>query len=335
MYQRCGCRDTVDGRKLGTRCPKLHDPWHGSWYLALDTPNVALGERERIRRGGYASREAAEQALEALRGPVHRDGGMITVEGWLTTWLDGRVRVRESTLRSYEQLSRNHLIPHLGRIPLRELGSRQITAMLEAIRQFSQAANRPVSDGTVARIHATLRAALNSAVREGLIEHNPARLVQLPRTRRPQAVVWTEERITQWQLDGQRPPVAVWTAAQTAQFLSSIRAHRLYAVYHLIALRGLRRGETAGLRWCDVDLDGKILTISQQIQRVGGHITQCATKTDSSRRTVAPPSQYCAATRPPSRLKPAPATSRFPATSSPTSKEGHSTPTSSPACSTT
>ena len=48
--------------------------------------------------------------------------------------------------------------------------------------------------------------------------------------------------------------MAVWTAAQTAQFLTRVRGHRLYAAFHLIALRGLRRGEAAGLRWCDVDL---------------------------------------------------------------------------------
>jgi integrase len=39
--------------------------------------------------------------------------------------------------------------------------------------------------------------------------------------------------------------------------------HRLYAVFHLIALRGLRRGEAAGLRWCDVDLEGSAAMISQ------------------------------------------------------------------------
>ena len=55
----------------------------------------------------------------------------------------------------------------------------------------------------------------------------------------------------------------VLPAAQTAQFLQAIAGHRLYAAYHLIALRGLRRGEAAGLRWCDVDLDGKTAMISQ------------------------------------------------------------------------
>ncbi len=65
--------------------------------------------------------------------------------------------------------------------------------------------------------------------------------------RRPRAVVWTRERIEHWERTGERPPVAVWTAAQTAQFLDSIEDHRLYAAYHLIALRGLRRVEAAGL----------------------------------------------------------------------------------------
>jgi integrase len=49
-------------------------------------------------------------------------------------------------------------------------------------------------------------------------------------------------------------PVAVWTSAQTARFLNAIRGHQLYGAYHLIALRGLRRCEAAGLRWCDIDL---------------------------------------------------------------------------------
>jgi integrase len=45
-----------------------------------------------------------------------------------------------------------------------------------------------------------------------------------------------------------------------------VAAHRLYAAYHLIALRGLRRGEACGLRWCDIDLDTGTAIISWQLQ---------------------------------------------------------------------
>jgi hypothetical protein len=82
----------------------------------------------------------------------------------------------------------------------------------------------------------------------GLISDNPAVRAELPRARRPRAVVWTPYRVGQWRRSGERPPVAVWTTVQTATFLTSIRQHRLYAAYHLIALRGLRRGEAAWLR---------------------------------------------------------------------------------------
>lgn len=84
-----------------------------------------------------------------------------------------------------------------------------------------------------------------------------------------------------------RPPVAVWTAGQTSQFLHSIRSHRLYAAFHLIALRGLRRGEAAGLRWCDVDLDAGIATIVQQLQQYDGQLVVCPPKTARSVRTIA------------------------------------------------
>src|SRR5712692_3152716 len=159
--------------------------------------------------------------------------------------------------------------------------------MFTAIIRQHQALGTPVSAAMLNRIRATLRAALNAAVRRGLITGNLASRAELPRARRPRAVVWTPGRVEHWQRTGERPPVAVWTAAQTAQFLHAIAGHRLYAAFHLIALRGLRRGEAAGLRWCDVDLDGKVAVISQQLQQYGGRLAVCPPKTAHSVRVIA------------------------------------------------
>lgn len=79
--------------------------------------------------------------------------------------------------------------------------------------------------------------------------------MKLPRGARPHAVVWTKRRVKEWKRTGVRPAVAVWTPAQLARFLASIAGHRLFAVFHLIAMRGLHRGEACGLRWEDLDLD--------------------------------------------------------------------------------
>jgi hypothetical protein len=67
-------------------------------------------------------------------------------------------------------------------------------------------------------VYATLRAALNRAVRDGLIPVNPALAAKHGGARRPRAVVWTEDWIKQWREDGIRPAVAVWTAPQSTAF---------------------------------------------------------------------------------------------------------------------
>ncbi|TDB95190.1 site-specific integrase [Actinomadura sp. 7K534] len=159
--------------------------------------------------------------------------------------------------------------------------------MFQVITREHQAAGRRLSAATLDRIRATLRAALNATLRAGLVEENPASPVALPPTRRPRAVVWTAARVQHWRKTGERPAVAVWTAAQTAQFLDAIAAHRLYAAYHLIALRGLRRGEAAGLRWCDVDLDEGTAVICRQSQPRDGRLTVCPPKTAHSTRVIA------------------------------------------------
>jgi integrase len=141
---------------------------------------------------------------------------------------------------------------------LRELTQARVQAMFTALIRTHGAAGRPLRAGTLQRIHATLRAALNAAVRRGLLDRKPARYVELPLGRRPHAVVWTPPRIGQWRATGEHPRVAVWMAQRTATFLRGIREHRLYPLFHLVALLGLRR-EVAGLRWSDLDLDAGYL----------------------------------------------------------------------------
>jgi integrase len=48
-----------------------------------------------------------------------------------------------------------------------------------------------------------------------------------------------------------------------------VEGHRLYALFHLIALRGPRRGEAAGLALSSLDLDAGTLTVPGQLQQPG------------------------------------------------------------------
>jgi site-specific recombinase XerD len=127
----------------------------------------------------------------------------------LRYWLSTRASIRPGTLRAYTQHVEGHLIPLLGRFRLAELTSRQVTALFAALGAADTRYGRRPAPATLHRIRATLRAALNVAIRDGLLADNPARRVALPSPRRPQPRVWTAQRVQAWQRSGQRLPVAV------------------------------------------------------------------------------------------------------------------------------
>ncbi len=286
VFRRCGCRDQTTGRLLGVRCPKLKSARHGSWYFSADLPSAA-GERRRVRRGGFTTRAAAVAALEALSGPAPAGARGLTTGEWLGRWLASRVSLRASTSRGYAVHVRGYLVPYLGGIPLGELSPADVQQMFSAIIRGEAALGRPVSAATLRRIHATLRAALNAAVRAGLLISNPGRWPELPAAVRPRPQVWTPALTERWQQEGWRPVVGVWTAGQTAAFLAQVRDHRLYALFHLVALRGLRRGEAAGLTWSDLDLRAGTLAVTRQLQQLGGRMVAGPPKSDAGRRVIA------------------------------------------------
>ncbi|MFK4043170.1 tyrosine recombinase XerC [Nonomuraea wenchangensis] len=173
---------------------------------------------------------------------------------------------------------------------------------------------RPVGPTTMHRIRATLRHALNIAIcQDRLLDFNPAAVVELAPAVRPKPVIWTQEKVMQWHKDhaayldrcrraregkrvnpvavyigAPRPsPVMVWTPEQTNTFLAYVRKDRLFVLYRLIAMRGLRRGEGVGLRWPDVIFDRSRIGIHWQITQLGWEPIQGTPKTDASDREIA------------------------------------------------
>jgi integrase len=288
IVKRCGCLEPGTRRRLGRRCLRLSERGHGSWYFHCSVTTI-FGRRERVRRGGYGTRREAEAARDELleRSRAERTSATWTVARWLRYWLSTRTRIRPSTLRSYTEHVDRHLIPHIGRTRLGELTGRDVAAMFAALSTTDTRFGRPPTPATLHRIRATLRSALNAAIRDGLLRDNPARHIELPTPRRPQPQVWTDNRIEAWRRGEARPSVAVWTARQLAAFFEVVREDRLFAMWWLIALRGLRRGEAAGLRWIDVDLNQRVVVIEQQRIAYGRTVAVGPPKTRASRRTIA------------------------------------------------
>jgi integrase len=289
VFRRCGCTDLTTGRRLGGRCPRLSDPTHGSWYFSVQLPSQKPG-RTRFRQGGFRTARQAVTARDqvlasAVAGISPRQ---ITVEQWLRRWLQSLPgRVRRSTAAGYGIHVHRYLIPYLGRYPLTGLQPAHVEAMFTAIGAQPTRSGTPISAATMHRVRATLRRALNMAIREQLLVVNPARLVLLPHPRRNRPQPWSASRVAARCQDGQRPTVSVWTPDQLARFLVFAHDDPLYALCWLAALRGLRRGELCALRWTDLDLAEGTLTVNHNVAHDHGRPYLDEPKTAAGQRTIA------------------------------------------------
>ncbi|MCZ1019858.1 tyrosine-type recombinase/integrase [Streptomyces noursei] len=164
-------------------------------------------------------------------------------------------------------------------------------AWKQARRALKEAVAKPRQDtgpGTQKRYLNCLAAALGDAVSEKLITQNWAKLVVLPKYERPEALVWTDERVARWRETGERPgPVMVWTPEQTGQFLDAAVDHPMYILWHLMVYRALRRGEATGLSWNELDMTKGVAHITEQlVTDYSNTVRQDTPKSRSGRRAV-------------------------------------------------
>ena len=197
----------------------------------------------------------------------HLDGPLATTQKWrlgtyLDYWLEEVVKPnrRPNTYAQCETIARLYLKPHLGRFYLEHLTTPTVQTYLNS------AINRGLTLPRAQVIKKVLSAALTRALREELVTRNVARLVELP----------TYEPVE----------VQPWSLTEAKAFLNAASESRYAAAYFLLLFYGLRRGEVLGLRWQDVDVQGGILRIRQQLLRVGRQLLIGPLKTRAGKRDL-------------------------------------------------
>ncbi|WP_329119323.1 tyrosine-type recombinase/integrase [Streptomyces sp. NBC_01465] len=197
--------------------------------------------------------------------------------------------IRDANAQILEQnAQRRTAIDELAAVPWKGTDNRARRKAMKAAIDAMPPFRRITGPSTRQHIKATLRAALNDAIGQQIITFNPAAHVEIDSVRKPKALVWTDERVAKWQQTGEKPsPVMVWTPEQTGAFLDFVATDRLYAMWHLIAFRGLRRGEACGQPWSETNLDIHSLTVSSQLVQDGWEVETSEPKTDSGFRVVA------------------------------------------------
>ena len=328
IYKRCKCRDD-DGKELGADCPELKrrdgawNPRHGTWYYALELPPGPGGKRRpRLRRGGFATREAAEAARDQAKEKMRHGADpsvRVTTEKYLTDWLAGRVDLKPTTRHNYAVSIGTYLIPLLGHVRLNELQPEHISGAFATIREWNAelAAGRPVrkyqrhvGPAAMQRIRNVLQAALRDAERARMVDFNAAKLVSMESEPSHKPAIWTPERtrkfwlsyeealerspITRgdraflvWRSMALRPfAVMVWTLTDVGKFLDYAAGNWMAPVFELAAGTGMRRGEVAGLPWTDVDMDKGVVHVTTARVQAGWEVFEGGPKSEAGWREV-------------------------------------------------
>ncbi len=197
------------------------------------------------KKKGDAERALRQAMTDADRGLVF-EAGILTVEGYLNRWLTDSVKdtVRETTFERYEQITRKHIVPEIGRVKLKALTPAHVRGLYKAKLESGLSAR------TVQYVHVTLHKALKQAEQDGLVPRNAAKVVKPPQVRREEM----------------RP----LTAEQVGVLFGAACGDRLEALYVLAVTTGLRQGELLGLKWEDVDLDAGTLQVRRALTTAKG-----------------------------------------------------------------
>jgi integrase len=226
----------------GTITQRKDGRWAGA--ISVRKPD---GTNGRVWVYGKTAQEVREK-LRAKQREIDNGVNLFsdnpTVAQFLATWLEYTVKPARTakTHATYVNLVKNQINPHLGKVKIKSLKPDHVRRMVAELQQGDYASR------TINLALTALKSALKNAVASGELSRNVASGI---------TVKIEKHEIT---------PL---TADQAKRFLEYVRGHRNYALYYLALSLGLRRGELLALRWADISLDKRTLTVRKSKTKSG------------------------------------------------------------------
>lgn len=193
----------------------------------------------------------------------------MTLREYILFWQEtyDKSQSRPTTYAAHHYVFKNHILPGLGDIPLAELTSEMVGDFLEERRRFGN--HRPGSSGlgeeTMRHIHRLLQQCMGQAMRDGLIGDNPARAFHYSKPKKVNANVLSPLEMEDY-LD----------AAERLGYLP---------MFMLALTTGLRQSELIALKWSDLDIESRTLTIAENRAVVRRELVEYGSQTRSIRLT--------------------------------------------------
>jgi integrase len=254
-------------RNRGT---KRNPRWFAYHWVMIE------GERRQVSNGPFDRRTDAEKwlrdELQKAREGRPTLPSRITVAELLDEWLAmRRTALEPNTYNEYVRVVEHRIKPHVGRHKVRDLRPGHVSAMLRSLRQPGAnrrgTSKRGLTETSLQHTYATLKSAMEYAVRQQLVAYNVMTNVDRPRR--------------------EATNITVWSAPELAAFLAHIEDDRLAPLLRLASHTGARRSELLGLRWSHVDLPAATISIARRRTRVGYTMVERAgTKTAAGARVI-------------------------------------------------
>jgi integrase len=215
----------------------------------------------------FATKKEAEEFLDDVRTSIRRGTYLdpkrsrIATRKWHAIWWPQQVGAA-STMDRDERLWRCHIEPKWGGWPLISIGYMDVVGWVRDLE-------RQLAPSSIYKVFQILDRMMTAARLDKRILSNPCDEVKLPKQKKKHPA-------------DRRPP--------TYEQLALVRAE-LPGYHHALQIvaqeTGLRWGELAGLRLCNVDLGRARIEVREVLEEVGGKLTRKAyPKSDAGLRTV-------------------------------------------------
>lgn len=259
-----------------------------TWSYVIELPRREDDKRNQKWVSGFDTRKEAESALNTAKAKLQGGSYVAPTRQTVADYLDNdwlpaiRSTIRPSTYESYARNVRLHVVPRIGGVRLSQLDAGALNTLYAELAASGRAWGKPggLAPRTVQYIHSIIHRALKDAVRWDRLARNVADAADPPR------VTAATQR-----------EIQAWTSQDLGKFLAAHRDDRLYALWLLLAMTGLRRGEALGLRWSDIDLEAATLSVRQTLITIGDKIEYGTPKTGKGTRLVTLDSGTIAAMR--------------------------------------
>jgi integrase len=238
------------------------------------TTDAATGKRRQHSKGGFRTQKDAQSHLNDVLSKVERgewkpDKKMTVKQLLENHWLPAKCSegLRPATLALYQNATRAWVVPQLGGVDVLSLTPAVMGKMVESLRTEGSTRGRGgLSARSVQMAVTVVKAATSWAVKVGILNRDP-----FVGFKRPRAA---------------SKPMTSWSTSEARTFLAATKDDRLAFALALLLTRGLRRGELAGLKWVDVDLEAGVLRINRTRVVVDGKPADSLPKTAAGRRAV-------------------------------------------------